>query len=415
MLDIAFPAGLHENAASALNSLDFPKSPSDTRVVVAMSGGVDSSLVAALLRQQGYQVVGVTLQLYDHGATVGRKGACCAGTDIRDAREVAAGLDIPHYVLDYESRFKERVIAPFARDYALGETPTPCVACNQRVKFADLLDFAADLGADAMATGHYVTSRREGAERRLYRALDADRDQSYFLFGATPAQLSRLRFPLGDMTKARVRALAREFDLPVAEKADSQDICFVPSGRYFELVERLRPDAAAAGDIVHVDGRLLGRHRGLARYTIGQRKGLGLAPEPGGDAEPHYVIAIDAAANRLVVGPRKALATRVLRLRDVNWIGEGFADLAGLDSIPEGGVDIWAKTRSTAPVARARMRFVKDKDEVEIELFGAQDGIARGQACVFYDSNDPRARVLGGGFVKATEKDATPGARSRIG
>ncbi len=324
-----------------LNSLHLPKSPAETRVVVAMSGGVDSSVVAGLMKREGYDVIGITLQLYDHGAAVHRAGSCCAGQDIHDARRVAERLGIPHYVLDYERRFKEQVIDRFADSYLNGETPVPCVACNQTVKFSDLLTTARTLGADVLATGHYVrTAPGADGHHQMFRPADLDRDQSYFLFATTQEQLDFLRFPLGGMPKADVRELAREFGLSVADKQDSQDICFVPKGKYSDVIQKLRPDALEPGDIVHLDGRVLGRHEGIIHYTIGQRRGIGVAT-----GEPLYVVHLDAAQKRVLVGPKEALATRTLELRDLNWLGT--------EPATEGmRAEVFAKVRSTRPQPR---------------------------------------------------------------
>jgi tRNA-specific 2-thiouridylase len=379
-----------------LNSLDLEGRPQDTRVVVAMSGGVDSSVTAALLKAEGYDVVGVTLQLYDHGAATHRKGACCAGQDIHDARSVADRIGIPHYVLDYESRFKAAVIDRFAESYVAGETPVPCVDCNTAIKFKDLLGTARELGAKVLATGHYVASRgMPDGTRALYRAKEEERDQSYFLFGTTHAQLDLLRFPLGDLGKAQTRELARSFGLAVADKHDSQDICFVPTGRYTDIIERLKPGAAAPGDVVDMDGKVLGRHDGIIHFTIGQRRGLKIA----GPA-PLYVVALDAANRRVVVGPREALTMRRIALRDVNWIGEGALDRV-LDA---GRIEVFVKVRSTRPPRAAFLSATAGG--MEIELVDGEDGVSPGQACVFYDSAEGQARVLGGGFIRAAAATA---------
>jgi tRNA-uridine 2-sulfurtransferase len=371
---------------------------------VAMSGGVDSSLVAALLKHQGYDVVGITLQLYDQGKTAARRGACCAGQDIHDARRVAEQLGIPHYVLDYEQRFAQRVIAQFADSYAIGETPIPCVTCNQQIKFTDLLDTARDLGAQALATGHYVALEQTKAGPVLTRAADSDRDQSYFLFTATRPQLEFLRFPLGNLTKPQVRALATEFNLAIASKPDSQDICFVPTGHYSSLIEKLRPDAAEPGDIVHLDGRTLGRHSGILRYTIGQRKGLGIAA-----AEPLYVINLDAAGRRVIVGPRSALQTRSIFLRDVNWLGVTDLPVPNENGALKSGRELHVRIRSTQAPQPAIVRLEFEggvPHRARVELLGEEYGVSPGQACVFYADGSPRARVLGGGWIGRT--DTTP-------
>jgi tRNA-specific 2-thiouridylase len=354
-----------------------------------MSGGVDSSVVAALMKAEGYDVVGITLQLYDHGEAVGRKGACCAGQDIQDARRVADALQIPHYVLDYETRFASAVMGEFAHSYLQGETPVPCVVCNQKIKFHDLLQTAEGLGASALATGHYVMSKPGPSGWELYRAADKDRDQSYFLFATTPEQLAFLRFPLGHRHKDETRKLARDFGLAVAEKSDSQDICFVPTGRYTQVIERLRPGAAEAGDIVHVNGRVLGRHGGIINYTIGQRKGLGIPAK-----EPLYVLKLDASRREVVVGPREALRKRTLKLRDVNWLGDD-----SFEEFTQSGEEVLARIRSSGPLQPAHLS--SGADGVTVELAHGEDGVSPGQACVFYAAKDGGERLLGGGWIKS--------------
>jgi tRNA-uridine 2-sulfurtransferase len=369
-----------------LNSMGFAKPPAQTRVVVAMSGGVDSSVVAAELAAEGYDVVGVTLQLYDHGAALAKKGACCAGRDIHDARRVAEAMGFPHYVLDYESQFRDAVIEEFADAYLAGATPVPCIRCNERVKFRDLMDTARDLGADCMATGHYIRRMMGPQGAELHRAADPVRDQSYFLFSTTQEQLDFLRFPLGGLaTKAETRALAARHGLSVADKPDSQDICFVPDGDYARVIEKLRPEAAAPGDIVDMAGRVLGRHDGVIRYTIGQRKGLGI----GGLADPIYVVRLDPATRQVVVGPKAALATRTVPVREVNWLGD-----APFDSRAEWHLEV--KLRSTRPPAPAIIRPLGG-NEAEVELLSPEQGVSPGQACVFYDPDG--TRVFGGGWI----------------
>nr|WP_178119162.1 tRNA 2-thiouridine(34) synthase MnmA [Agrobacterium rubi] len=380
-----------------VNTLDFDKKPEDTRIVVAMSGGVDSSVVAGILKREGYDVLGITLQLYDHGAAVHRAGSCCAGQDIDDARRVCETLGIPHYVLDYEARFRETVINPFAEAYAMGETPVPCVACNQTVKFADLLATAQELGADALATGHYIRSRLNPVpghpnRRALYRPIDSDRDQSWFLFATTQEQIDYLRFPLGGLSKAETRELAEEMGLVVAKKADSQDICFVPQGKYTDIINKLKPNAALVGDIVHLDGRVLGRHDGIVHYTIGQRRGIGVAT-----GEPLYVVHLDARGRRVIVGPREALETHRVYLRDMNWLG----DNALLDDARH-GFSCFAKVRSTRPPGEAMLHT--DEQGIYVDLAIGEAGVAPGQACVLYSAPGADARVYGGGFIERSER-----------
>ena len=375
-----------------LNSLDLPGDPKDTRIVVAMSGGVDSSVVAGLLAREGYDVVGMTLQLYDHGEAIHRKGACCAGQDIHDARRVSEALGIPHYVLDYEDRFRDQVINPFMDSYIAGETPIPCVTCNQTVKFADLLKTAKELGAAALATGHYIRSHlvdQETGRRAMYRPYDHARDQSYFLFATTQEQVDYLRFPLGHLPKAETREIARELGLVVAEKSDSQDICFVPQGKYSDIINKLQPDAANPGEIRHVDGRLLGHHEGIIHFTIGQRRGIGVAT-----GDPIYVVHLDKHTATVVVGPKEALETKTLYLRDVNWLGDG-----RIEDLPATGLNLFVKVRSTRPPIEAILFPPDDGGHIAVELIGGEAGIAPGQACVFYEDETDDTRVLGGGFI----------------
>ena len=375
------------------NSLGFHKPESETRVVVAMSGGVDSSVCAAMLAREGYDVVGVTLQLYDHGEAIKKAKACCAGQDIYDAKRVAEMMDFPHYVLDYESNFKESVIDDFADTYLKGATPIPCVRCNQTVKFRDLLTVAKDLGADCMATGHYI-QRIDGPNGpELHRGFDGGKDQSYFLFATTPEQLDFLRFPLGAMNKTETRKLAVELGLNVASKPDSQDICFVPTGKYTDVIEKIRPNAALPGDMVHMDGHVLGQHRGIMYYTIGQRRGLGL--KDGSGLDPLYVVRIDAATNQVIVGPREALLRSRIYLDEINWLGDGTfgAQLAGQV--------VYVKLRSTTPPKPATFELVGN--HLVVKLDEADEGISPGQACVFYAPGTNFSRTIGGGWITKTE------------
>ncbi|MCA0273744.1 MAG: tRNA 2-thiouridine(34) synthase MnmA [Proteobacteria bacterium] len=370
-----------------LNSLGLPKAPADTRVVVAMSGGVDSSVVAAMLKDEGYDVVGVTLQLYDHGAALAKKGACCAGQDIHDARRVAEAMGFPHYVLDYENMFREAVIEEFADAYLAGATPVPCIRCNERVKFKDLLATAKELDADCMATGHYIQRKLGAYGPELHSAADPNRDQSYFLFSTTPEQLAYLRFPLGSLaSKAETRALAAKYGLSVADKPDSQDICFVPNGNYASVIEKLRPGAADPGEIVDLDGNVLGSHRGVIHYTIGQRRGLGIG---GLGDNPLYVVRLDPDSRRVIVGPKEALETRMVPVREINWLGD-----APFDSRPEWQANV--RIRSTRAPRPAVIRPLSPTT-AEVELLDPEEGVSPGQACVFYEQGG--SRILGGGWI----------------
>ncbi|WP_380052190.1 tRNA 2-thiouridine(34) synthase MnmA [Falsihalocynthiibacter sp. SS001] len=369
-----------------LNSLGFAKPPAETRVVVAMSGGVDSSVVAAMLAEEGYDVVGVTLQLYDHGAALAKKGACCAGVDIHDARRVAEEMGFPHYVLDYENIFQDAVIDEFADAYLAGATPVPCIRCNERVKFKDLLETAKDLDADCMATGHYIQRKMGDNGPELHSATDSNRDQSYFLFSTTEEQLEYLRFPLGHLpSKDETRKLAAKYGLVVADKPDSQDICFVPNGNYASVIEKLRPEAADPGDIVDMDGNVVGSHKGVIHYTVGQRRGLGI----GGLSEPIYVVKLDPEKKHVVVGPKSALSTRIIPIREINWLND-----APLMSQKEWHLSV--KVRSTRPPREAILRPISET-EATVELLSPEEGVSPGQACVFYDSDS--SRIFGGGWI----------------
>lgn len=394
-------------SAQKLNSLGFAKPEKDTRVVVAMSGGVDSSVAAALLHEQGYDVVGVTLQLYDYGAAVDRKGACCAGADIYDAKRVAGERGFPHYVLNYEDNFKDSVITDFVDSYLQGETPIPCVKCNQTVKFRDLLKVARDLGADCMATGHYIQRlmNEETGQAELHRALDVTKDQSYFLFATTQEQLDFLRFPLGGWDKSVTRAHAERLGLVNAAKPDSQDICFVPNGDYASVVKKIAPQAAKPGDIVHIDGRKLGEHTGIVNYTIGQRKGLGIGGGHNDDNDPFYVVKIDPAQNRVLVGPKSALARDVVFVKELNLLSSPFSSLpSDTQSVAAGeGIKIQVKLRSMTRAVPARL-LVSTGSVAEIHLEEAQFGISPGQAAVIYDGG----RVLGGGWITGSDNKAMP-------
>lgn len=371
-----------------MNILGINSKPQDTRIVVAMSGGVDSSVAAALMVEAGFDVIGMTMQLYDHGQAIAKKGACCAGQDIYDARVVCDKLGIPHYVLDYESRFGQAVIDDFADSYMRGETPIPCVKCNQKLKFEDLLETAKKLGAEAMVTGHYVERRGNDKNAELWRAKDHSKDQSYFLFATTQNQLDYLRFPLGTMSKAETREHAKRFGLEVAEKPDSQDICFVPEGRYADIVAKLRPGALDPGEIVHMDGRVLGQHNGIINYTIGQRKGLGIS-----NPDPLYVIKLLPEEKKVIVGSYDDLACPSINVAHVNWLG-------GQMNFTQ--IDLAVKVRSTKPPFPAKIEFKDNGASATVFFETPQHGISPGQACVFYDGD----RVMGGGWIISKSAEA---------
>jgi tRNA-specific 2-thiouridylase len=376
---------IEDKMSVKLNSLGFAKEPSKTRVVVAMSGGVDSSVVAAMLKEQQYDVIGVTLQLYDHGAALAKKGACCAGRDIHDARRVAESMNFPHYVLNYENMFKENVIDEFADSYLAGSTPVPCIRCNEKVKFKDLLETAKDLDADCMATGHYIQRMQGRLNSELHCATDKLKDQSYFLFTTKQSQLDFLRFPLGHLnSKTETRKLAQKYGLSVADKPDSQDICFVPNGSYADVIKKLRPEAIEPGNIVNLDGETLGQHNGIINYTVGQRRGLGI-----GGGNPLYVIKLDAKNRQVLVGPKASLATKKIQIKDVNWIGDSSFDELKLRNIN-------VRVRSTTLPKEAVVKPT-GKTTACVTLALAEEGVSPGQACVFYEQDS--TRILGGGWI----------------
>ncbi len=367
-----------------LNSLGLEKDPKNTKVIVAMSGGVDSSTVAGIMKKEGYQVIGITLKLYDDSKQVAQSKQCCSGQDIMDAKRVANKLNIDHKILYYQNRFKEGVIDNFVESYLKGETPIPCVQCNQTVKFKDLFEESKNLNADALITGHYVKSIREKNKNQMYRAIDENRDQSYFLFNTTREQLDFLRFPLGAMLKNDTRKIARELELNVADKPDSQDICFVPNGDYVSVIEKIRPDAFQKGNIKDVEGKVIGVHDGIVNFTIGQRKGIKVAAK-----DALYVIEINAEKNEIIVGAKEQLLKNEIKLKNLNLL---------CDKV-EFKNEIFVKVRSTGKLLKSKIK-IKDNSDAVLSLQEDEYGISPGQACVFYSKDQYGYKVLGGGWIK---------------
>jgi|TARA_B110000305_G_scaffold43084_3_gene45188 tRNA-specific 2-thiouridylase len=378
---------------SNLSDLGIGKPSSNKRVVVAMSGGVDSSVAAAICAKAGYDVVGITLQLYNASTTSKRRGACCAGQDIQDAKRVADQIGIKHYVLDYEKIFKSEVIDDFAKSYQDGFTPLPCVKCNEKIKFKDLYNTAKELGASCLITGHYVSSKVLNGKRALFRAKDNSKDQSYFLFTTTHEQLDYIRFPLGDLNKSETRDIAKDLGLLVADKPDSQDICFVADGHYSSVIKKLHPNAAEKGNIIDMHGNVLGEHNGIIHYTIGQRKGIGIAT-----GVPNYVVKIDSTKREITVGSKENLSINEVKLNNINWIGS-----CDLNALPDNNLDMFVKVRSTSSPIPATL--YNDGGEIKVRFVNPEYGVSPGQACVFYEDNNPMSRVLGGGWISKQDEN----------
>ena len=379
------------NCSQLIEDMDLEGNPSDHRIVVAMSGGVDSSVTAALLVKAGFNVVGLTMQLYDHGKALQKKGACCAGSDINDARSVANKLGIAHYVLNYENLFQDQVMEDFADSYLKGETPIPCIRCNQTVKFTDMFDRAKKLGASAMATGHYIRRKRKFGKPALYKGIDNFKDQSYFLFATTNEQLEFLRFPLGSLTKDETRNVAKLYQLNVAEKPDSQDICFVPEGKYADVVRKLRPGSIDKGDIVDIKGNILGQHNGIIDYTIGQRKGIGIGGRKGVEDKDTilYVIELDPYKNQVIVGPKEYLKCKEIVINECNWITENPQKMKS---------KVWVKLRNSSDPVSGKINVDIETGSSALLFDEPQYGVSTGQAAVVYNPEDTE-HVLGGGWI----------------